>query len=147
MCLIHATLCAPTPDVCSVRCCHLISHASKSLTHFWISYHQVGMNCSREQHISYQLMGSGMSVEGKISTEVPILYRTGTDFLKYTVKLLILKSFFFNTIAKLLHSHKFFWHFGRYECSLPYHTLSHLPKFFLLYVFGESLHHLHHESL
>lgn len=62
------------------------------------------MNCNREQQISYKLM----SVEGKIATEVPILYRTGTDFLKYTVKLLIFKSFFLNTIAKLLYSHQFF---------------------------------------
>jgi len=70
-------------------------HASESLKYFWISYLQVGMNCSRKQHISYQLMGSCMSVEGKISIEVPILYRMGADFLKYTVKLLILESFFF----------------------------------------------------
>ena len=84
-------------------------HASKGLKHFWINYLQVGMNCSRKQHISYQLMDSYMSVEGKISIEVPILYRMGTDFLKYTMKLLILKKyFFFNAVAKLLYSHHFF---------------------------------------
>jgi len=85
----------PPPQVSVLSVAAISFHASKSLKYFWISYLQVGMNCSRKRHISYQLTGSCMRVEGKISVEVPILYRMGTDFLKYAVKRLVLKSFFF----------------------------------------------------
>jgi hypothetical protein len=121
----------------------VLSHAFKSLTR--ISYLHVGMNCSREQHISYQLMGPCISVEGKISIEVSILYRMGKDVLKYRVKL---PKFFF--LIQLLNYCSVTISSGMLEemnVYYPYHMHSYLPKCFLLYVSGESLHHLHHQSL